>query len=135
MMYFFFFQAEDGIRDIGVTGVQTCALPISLQEAARMDGARPLRVLFSVVAPNLRRVMELVLVTSTVTAFAFMFAYIYVITNGGPGYDTYVTEFLIYKQAFALSNVGYACAVGVVLWLLTVSLGFLQIRVLTRERA
>ena len=30
-LYFgFFFQAEDGIRDIGVTGVQTCALPISL---------------------------------------------------------------------------------------------------------
>src|SRR3712207_7517826 len=28
-IYFFFFQAEDGIRDIGVTGVQTCALPIS----------------------------------------------------------------------------------------------------------
>src|SRR3712207_5889567 len=28
MTYFFFFQAEDGIRDIGVTGVQTCALPI-----------------------------------------------------------------------------------------------------------
>src|SRR5258707_10561204 len=27
----FYFQAEDGIRDIGVTGVQTCALPISLQ--------------------------------------------------------------------------------------------------------
>src|SRR3712207_8912690 len=27
-MVFFFFQAEDGIRDIGVTGVQTCALPI-----------------------------------------------------------------------------------------------------------
>src|SRR3712207_7079331 len=28
MSRFFFFQAEDGIRDIGVTGVQTCALPI-----------------------------------------------------------------------------------------------------------
>src|SRR3712207_8453692 len=27
----FFFQAEDGIRDIGVTGVQTCALPIFLE--------------------------------------------------------------------------------------------------------
>src|SRR5947209_17878965 len=27
-LLFFFFQAEDGIRDIGVTGVQTCALPI-----------------------------------------------------------------------------------------------------------
>ena len=29
--FFFFFQAEDGIRDIGVTGVQTCALPICRQ--------------------------------------------------------------------------------------------------------
>src|SRR5437764_7680575 len=29
---FFFFQAEDGIRDTSVTGVQTCALPISLVE-------------------------------------------------------------------------------------------------------
>src|SRR2546429_7144896 len=29
-MLFFFFQAEDGIRDVAVTGVQTCALPISL---------------------------------------------------------------------------------------------------------
>src|SRR3712207_7059218 len=29
LVFFFFFQAEDGIRDIGVTGVQTCALPIS----------------------------------------------------------------------------------------------------------
>ena len=30
--FFFFFQAEDGIRDIGVTGVQTCTLPISAPE-------------------------------------------------------------------------------------------------------
>src|SRR6266852_7117372 len=29
VLYFFFFQAEDGIRDATVTGVQTCALPIS----------------------------------------------------------------------------------------------------------
>ena len=32
IIFFFFFQAEDGIRDIGVTGVQTCALPISLHD-------------------------------------------------------------------------------------------------------
>src|SRR5207249_8773250 len=31
----FFFQAEDGIRDRNVTGVQTCALPISVPRAAR----------------------------------------------------------------------------------------------------
>src|SRR5215217_8230496 len=38
---FFFFQAEDGIRDIGVTGVQTCALPISgAPDADLADRAR-----------------------------------------------------------------------------------------------
>src|SRR5438132_1717598 len=34
-LFFFFFQAEDGIRDHCVTGVQTCALPISLPRVAR----------------------------------------------------------------------------------------------------
>src|SRR5438445_13742125 len=46
MLYrFFFFQAEDGIRDIGVTGVQTCALPIyGLHNApAARHGAEPHR--------------------------------------------------------------------------------------------
>src|SRR2546421_8401875 len=36
--FFFFFQAEDGIRDLIVTGVQTCALPIS-RASARVDHA------------------------------------------------------------------------------------------------
>src|SRR5262249_59690996 len=35
----FFFQAEDGIRDWSVTGVQTCALPISTTAAARLRTA------------------------------------------------------------------------------------------------
>src|SRR2546427_2884802 len=33
LLFFFFFQAEDGIRDLTVTGVQTCALPISGRQA------------------------------------------------------------------------------------------------------
>src|SRR2546430_12590777 len=40
LLYFFFFQAEDGIRDLTVTGVQTCALPISVVELA--NGVGPL---------------------------------------------------------------------------------------------
>src|SRR5436309_12097714 len=38
MCFFFFFQAEDGIRDFHVTGVQTCALPIS--ESFKLGGTR-----------------------------------------------------------------------------------------------
>src|ERR1017187_10628922 len=43
-LFFFFFQAEDGIRDTSVTGVQTCALPISRQpdaEYRRLRGFGP----------------------------------------------------------------------------------------------
>src|SRR5690606_40744958 len=46
---FFFFQAEDGIRDFHVTGVQTCALPIcNGQEQDLIDG----HTYFAVVDPN-----------------------------------------------------------------------------------
>src|SRR5256885_16255172 len=41
-MCFFFFQAEDGIRDYKVTGVQTCALPISSSRSIYMtEGINP----------------------------------------------------------------------------------------------
>src|SRR2546430_10736740 len=36
VVYVFFFQAEDGIRDLTVTGVQTCALPILYEEMTRL---------------------------------------------------------------------------------------------------
>src|SRR2546429_4470980 len=39
MSCFFFFQAEDGIRDVAVTGVQTCALPISRSAGTRRSWA------------------------------------------------------------------------------------------------
>src|SRR5256886_4170316 len=48
-LFFFFFQAEDGIRDLTVTGVQTCALPISsvtVQTTAPLTG-----LMFSNVRP------------------------------------------------------------------------------------
>src|SRR5712664_1702572 len=46
--FFFFFQAEDGIRDLIVTGVQTCALPISAARGpAPPRGARQRRVQWS----------------------------------------------------------------------------------------
>src|SRR3989475_8964344 len=40
-IFFFFFQAEDGIRDLTVTGVQTCALPISPRTAGTSSRRAP----------------------------------------------------------------------------------------------
>src|SRR5256886_10784529 len=47
-MFFFFFQAEDGIRDLTVTGVQTCALPISCVSWLLGGSIRPPPVHFPV---------------------------------------------------------------------------------------
>src|SRR2546429_5624269 len=50
-IFFFFFQAEDGIRDVAVTGVQTCALPIYYGNQRQLEydfvvvpGADPKRI-------------------------------------------------------------------------------------------
>src|SRR5436309_10607216 len=49
--FFFFFQAEDGIRDFHVTGVQTCALPISRRLSSK-EPAEPRRQVFREVHPG-----------------------------------------------------------------------------------
>src|SRR2546422_3361937 len=43
IVVFFFFQAEDGIRDVAVTGVQTCALPIYVNIVGTMPTYVPVR--------------------------------------------------------------------------------------------
>src|SRR5256885_3755688 len=59
MYIFFFFQAEDGIRDYKVTGVQTCALPIFGRPNARICGAK-LRIVSGIQrsAPSRRSVRD-----------------------------------------------------------------------------
>src|SRR5258707_15889173 len=59
-VFFFFFQAEDGIRDIGVTGVQTCALPICSRESSPRTAACPASQIRSSPAadPDTRGLME-----------------------------------------------------------------------------
>src|SRR2546430_6752527 len=56
MFFFFFFQAEDGIRDLTVTGVQTCALPISNRAVCREQERHALKLCPSLdVVERLRR--------------------------------------------------------------------------------
>src|SRR5258706_11471396 len=53
--FFFFFQAEDGIRDWSVTGVQTCALPIYLWPPLPLPG---IRVVHSLAAGEHERIRQ-----------------------------------------------------------------------------
>src|SRR3712207_8818992 len=51
---FFFFQAEDGIRDIGVTGVQTCALPILEEHLGNRVSADTISAITDRVLPEIK---------------------------------------------------------------------------------
>src|SRR5216684_5604852 len=48
LLCFFFFQAEDGIRDVAVTGVQTCALPISTLARISMTHLNDLNMVYRI---------------------------------------------------------------------------------------
>ncbi|WP_369201736.1 carbohydrate ABC transporter permease [Streptomyces sp. PU-14G] len=86
-------------------------------EAARLDGAGPVREFVSVTLPQLRGELAVALTVTTVAALA-SFDIVYVTTGGGPGEETTVPGLLVYKLAFSEGKVGLAAALGVVLSLL-----------------
>jgi ABC-type sugar transport system permease subunit len=95
-----------------VGGIQK--IPRSLYEAARADGAGPLRELMLVTVPGLRNEIAIAATLTVITALR-AFDLIFVTTQGGPGESTLTPSFLIYSQAFLVGNVGYAAALAVVL--------------------
>ncbi|MFI1731036.1 carbohydrate ABC transporter permease [Streptomyces acidicola] len=86
----------------------------SLYEAARIDGAGPVREFVSVTLPHLRGEVAVALTVTTVAALA-SFDIVYVTTNGGPGEQTTVPGLLVYRLAFSEGEVGLAAALAVVL--------------------
>src|SRR5699024_11415163 len=71
VVFIFFFQAEDGIRDRNVTGVQTCALPILIPCSLIYPGLTTLIFLLSIVPSIPTPVIELKCVISC--SFSFLF--------------------------------------------------------------
>lgn len=104
-----------------IAGVQK--IPTDLYEAARIDGAGPVREFLAVTLPGLRNEVVVVLVL-TVTAALRNFDVVYVMTQGGPGTTTQVPSWLVYNQAFVVGAVGAAAAVGLVLAVLIVAVNF-----------
>ncbi|RWZ68475.1 sugar ABC transporter permease [Labedella populi] len=98
-----------------VGGVQK--IPVELYEAARIDGAGPVREFFSVTLPGLRGEISIALVL-TVTNALRNFDIVWNTTSGGPGTSTLVPSYLIYEGAFVTREVGFAAAASVVLTLL-----------------
>src|SRR5690554_3835819 len=86
----------------------------ALYEAARLDGAGPIREFWSVTLPSLRQELAVCLTVTVISALA-SFDIIYISTQGGPGNSTLVPGLEIYYLAFFQREVGQASALAVAL--------------------
>ena len=92
-------------------------IPNDLFEAARLDGAGPVREFFAITLPSVRGEIATALVLTIIAALK-TFDLVYVTTSGGPGTATTVPSYEVYNRAFNLKQVGSASAVAIVLTLL-----------------
>jgi len=95
-----------------IAGAQS--IPHSLYDAARVDGAGAVREFFAVTLPALRNQVVVAFVLTTINALR-SFDIIYNATSGGPGTETYVPSYYMYRNAFVFNRVGYAAAIAVIL--------------------
>lgn len=98
----------------------------SLIEAAKIDGAGPVRTFFQVELPLLSRQLKLIGVLSIIGGVQG-FENLYILTKGGPGYESMVPGLWMYFNAFSFQRMGYASAVGVVLAVVIVVLTVLNL--------
>ncbi|MDO5644257.1 MAG: sugar ABC transporter permease [Dermabacter sp.] len=102
-------------------------IPASINEAAALDGAGPVRRLFSITLPLLRPTTFFVALTQMVASFQ-VFDTVYALTGGGPGRRTEVIASLLYNEAFVAGRLGRAGAIAVILFAVLAVLAVIQQR-------
>ena len=107
-------------------------IPQELFEAARLDGAGPVKEFFAIILPAVRGEITVALVLTIIAALK-TFDLVYMTTSGGPGNSTTVPSYEVYFRAFDLREVGSASAVAIVLTLLIFAINVGVTRIGERE--
>lgn len=109
------------------------AIPVSLHEAAAVDGAGPLRRFRYIALPLLGPTLFFLLVMNFVYGLFDIFAIIHAVTQGGPAGATNVLVHKVYQDGFINLDLGSSAAQSVMLMLFAVAMTFLQFRFLERR--
>lgn len=106
----------------------------SLREAARIDGASPIRSILAIDIPLSKPQFKMILTLSVIGEIQD-FVKIQTITEGGPGYSSYVPGLYMYKTAFGSSEYGKACAIGVTMLVVMLFVSFVINKLFKTESA
>jgi len=107
-------------------------VPEEIYEAARLDGARGLRMFRSITVPMVSPSLFFLLVVDTIAVLQ-AFTQIHLLTRGGPVDATRVLVYSIYQDAFQNFQFGFASAQAVILLLLVMALTLVQFRFVERR--
>jgi len=107
-------------------------IPETLYEAAEIDGVTPFKKVRYIKIPLLKPAFFYIIITSIIDAFQ-VFTEIYIMTKGGPGYSTYTISYYLYSNAFEYGQMGYACAIAVVLFIIIMTCTLIQNKILGKD--
>jgi raffinose/stachyose/melibiose transport system permease protein len=103
-------------------------IPVSLYEAARIDGAGKVRAFFSITLPLVRPVATVVALLELIWTFNG-FTIIWAMTLGGPGTATSILPVLVYRDAFQNLDFGLASSMAVVGGVILMIIGIVSLKV------
>ncbi|MDP9865804.1 MULTISPECIES: carbohydrate ABC transporter permease [Streptosporangium] len=111
------------------------SIPKDVFEAAALDGAGRFTLFFKITLPLLWDTMQVAWVYLGIAAFdCFALVQVLSVDRGGPDNSTTVLPLEIWRTAFNFSKFGYASAMGVALFFMTITFAALTLRVTRRER-
>jgi putative chitobiose transport system permease protein len=116
---------------IYLAGLQS--IPRHLYEVAEVEGVSKFRQMLYITIPLLRPSIAVVTVMSSIAAMK-VFEEVYVMTQGGPMDSTKTLVYYIYESAFTEFEMGYAAAIGVILFLLTLIFSLINLRFLREKK-
>jgi raffinose/stachyose/melibiose transport system permease protein len=107
-------------------------IPKELTEAATTDGAGPWQTFWHVTLPLLGPTIRVSVFLSVIGAIQ-LFDMVYVLTGGGPAHASEVLAITMYDRAFIRFQFGYASAISIVIFLLSLIFGLLYQRFVLRR--
>ena len=102
-------------------------MPEELLDAAKVDGARSWQTTLYVIIPYIRGTLMVAALFRLIDSIK-AFPLIYLLTDGGPGSVTEVTNYYAFEQAFNFSYLGFSSAITVVLVIATLILSWIVVR-------